>query len=246
MNTKVLVVAIVLTLPLAAMADPTTYDNEADFLTATGATGTIDFENFRVGSVGSDYGVAYDVTGTATTIGAGVTVREDTSLSSSQADMLQDGEFHLGDPYNHTFDGRVTLRLYAQPGTGAGVTAGMIFDFDTPINAFGFWYYSPGTLPGAAALQYEATSIAVPGRASYGGHSFFGFTDSEVSFSSLRLYMEAEFGSLSDAVVMDDIRWAAADSGPVTPLPGAMLLGSMGLGVAGYALKRTKKHAPTN
>jgi hypothetical protein len=146
------------------------------------------------------------------------------------------GDFNGGSPYATDIFPHEGLNsmftVYPWNAGGGGWTA----TFDSPVQGFAFW---------AGDVQFEDSTITIFDSennsfeydlmTSGGGHGpyvygFNGFVSDAFDISKVEVAI-----NITDAIWFDDFQYS-----PV-PLPGAVLLGSIGLAFAGWKLRRCKE-----
>ena len=131
--------------------------------------------------------------------------------------------------YNTTSGGDTYWRFTPQFDIG---TASAVYDFDTPIQAFGLYLTGLGTANGDLNIEFfdgSAQSISITG-SSIGGVQFFGVTDADKSISTVTMSLTGVSGGSRDFYGMDDVRFVSI------PEPASMAM--IGLVATGIWFKR--------
>ena len=169
-------------------ATAATFDAAAGGL---GAMSVLDFEVLPVGNFGS-MAIAPGVTATLQNT-------DGTYSGISTSEGVTTG-------YNTTAGG--AKHLHVTPIYTVG-TASVVFDFDSPIYAFGAYLIGVGTANGNLHVVFDAggsQDISVVGD-DLGGAQFFGFTSAGNSIVSVGMEMREVFGYTRDAFGVDDMRY---------------------------------------
>lgn len=165
------------------------------------------------------------------------------ALTSS---TVVDFEGSLGD-FSFTADGlvrnsqRCAAELCGYNTTSGGsyfleVTYNTTFNFASPIEAFGAYF--TGVQRADATLTYTdgtTTTVTLPAaEISFGGTTFFGFTDFGASIVSIDYFT----GTGGDYVGVDDITYQVSQT-PAVPLPATLPLLAAGFGALAIARRKT-------
>jgi len=94
-----------------------------------------------------------------------------------------------------------------------------IFNFATPINAFGAYFTGAGGTNGGLSLIFndgstQTIQIEASNALTGGSVRFFGFTDFGASISSIKIEVGTVGGSSDDILGVDDVRFAQVAAVP--------------------------------
>ena len=184
---------------------------------ALGAMGLITFETAPLGAINN------------TSLGGGVSI-DDLGQGASITNNSGGSASLFG--FNTTSGGQYFASTF--PGAAAPFT--LVFDFASPIQAFGAYLGGlQGSVVGQQTLVYTSGAtftINIPVLS--GGAAFVGFTDAGASISSVRYNLGGDF------VTVDDVRYGPT-SAAVVPEPASLLM--LGAGVAGLVARRRRAAA---
>jgi len=104
----------------------------------------------------------------------------------------------------------------------------LTISFGTPMYALGAWFLDVESDYAGTGIEVGGTLYAFSSNQGDNSKSFLGIVSS-TSFTTANIHMAT--GPASNGVGIDDVMYAV-------PVPGAVLLGILGLGVAGWKLRK--------
>lgn len=200
---------------LASWTNATTA--ETSFLSNLIGVGTESFESYAQGT-GTPLALVFPGAGTATLTGTGYIDEENPPGTANGVGR-------------YATDGV----KYWEAGTGA---ANFTINFSDPVAAFGFYGIDLGDFQGQVSVDTVnggTTTYSIPHTVGAPGGSvvFWGIIDTTNLFTSIEFQ---NTGSTADYFAFDEMTVGALQQ--VIPAPGAILLGSIGVGLVGWLRRR--------